>query len=186
MENQDVYIDLLLTNSIQTNSNHRVSLNFMQNQSQPILKSTNGYKLSIIRFALNTETLPVFIPTMQSKDETIYSITMTYNGVSYQQFMQFEPQNLNPVDIDEYYYVYNYQFLIYLMNKCLISCFENLAKLTILSITASSPVMKFDIDTLKCSISLDDTNFGYNETDKINIYFNYAMYTTFASEWTFR
>lgn len=92
----DVYIDLLLTNSIQTNANHRVAVNFMQNQSQAIIKSTNGYKLSIIRFALNTETLPIFIPTMQSKNGTIYSITMELNGLSTQQFMQFEPQNLNP------------------------------------------------------------------------------------------
>lgn len=118
-ENSDVYIDLLLLNSIQTNSNHRVQVNFMQNSSQPILKSTNGYKLSIIRFALNTETLPIFIPTIQSKNKTIYSITMGFDGIYFQQFMNFEPQNLNPVDPDEYYYVYNYQYLIYLVNKCL-------------------------------------------------------------------
>src|ERR1700741_5218027 len=122
METDDKYVDLLLTISIQTHSNQRVAINFMQNQSQPILKSTNGYQLSIIRFSLNTETLPIFIPAMQSTNSTIYSITMEINGKQYQQFMQFEPQNLNPAEPDEYYYVYNYHFLIYLVNKCLASC----------------------------------------------------------------
>jgi len=124
--NDDVYVDLLLTNSIQSNTNSRVAVSFMQNSSQPILKSTNGYKLSIIRFSLSTETLPIFIPVMKdgSKTETIYSVTMQYNGVSYHQFMQFEPQNVNPVDPDEYFYVYSYQYLIYLVNKCVNSCFS--------------------------------------------------------------
>ena len=51
--NDDIYVDLLLANSLQTSKNQRVPVQFMQNQSQPILKSTTGYKLSIIRFALD-------------------------------------------------------------------------------------------------------------------------------------
>jgi hypothetical protein len=158
-----------------------VAVNFMQNQSQAIIKSTNGYKLSIIRFALNTETLPIFIPTMQSKNGTIYSITMELNGLSTQLFMQFEPQNLNPGDPDEYYYVYNYQFLIYLVNKCFASCFDNLDKLTMLPTDLQPPIMTYDSNTQKCTISFDNEYFGYNESNKINIYKNYAMYTLFAS-----
>jgi hypothetical protein len=179
-ENSDVYIDLLLLNSIQTNSNHRVQVNFMQNSSQPFLKSINGYKLSIIRFALNTETLPIFIPTIQSKNKTIYSITMGFEGIYFQQFMNFEPQNLNPVDPDEYYYVYNYQYLIYLVNKCFVSCLAGLAQLTT-GLTDINPKMTFDSETQKCTITLDNSFYGYNETNKINIFMNYAMFTLFSS-----
>jgi hypothetical protein len=71
MTDNNLYVDLLLTNSIKSHSNQRVAISFNQNQSQPLLKSTNGYQLSIIRFSLNTGTLPIFIPVMQSSDKTI-------------------------------------------------------------------------------------------------------------------
>lgn len=150
--NDNVYVDLLLSNTIQTNSNHRVAVSFMQNQSLPILKSTTGYNLSIIRFALNTETLPVFIPAMQSKDTTTYSVTMECNGKQYQQYMAFEPQNLNPSDPDEHYYVYNYQFLMYLVNKCMASCLTGLSALTTCP-TNESPTISFDPASQKCSVN---------------------------------
>lgn len=177
-QNEDVYIDLLATCSVQTNSNHRVPLVFNQTSSQPILKSTTGYKLSIIRFSLNTETLPIFIPTMRSANETIYSITMEYNGVQFQQFMQYEPQNLNPVDQDEYYYVYNYQYLIYLVNNCITSCLTGLG---LANGATVAPTMTIDMTSKVVTINLDNNYFGYNESNKINIYMNYAMYTMFAS-----
>lgn len=180
--NDDIYVDLLLANSLQTSKNQRVPVQFMQNQSQPILKNTSGYKLSIIRFALDTETLPVFVPIMQpsSTVNTIYSITMQYNGVYYQQFMQFQPQNVNPIDPDEYYYVYNYQYLVYLMNQCLLSCLEGLANKTSL-LTTEPPTLAFDIDTQKCTMIINDTYYGYNESNKINIFMNFSMYTLLAS-----
>ena len=151
MDTTDKYVDLLLTNSIQTHSNHRVALNFSQNQSQPVLKSTNGYQLSIIRCLLNTETLPIFIPAMQSTTTTIYSFTMESNGKQFQQFMQFEPQNLNQVDPDEHYYAYNYQYVIYLMNKCLASCLAGLSTLTIC--TTSVPTLTLDPTSQKCTLT---------------------------------
>jgi len=137
-------------------------LDFLQNQSQPILKNTNGYKLSIIRFALNTETLPVFVPSMQpgSNTNTVYSVTMEYNGVYYQQYMQFTPQNVNPIDSDEYFYVYNYQYLIYLMNQCLSSCLEELGALTLLEYTVP-PSLSFDPETQKCTMLINDMYYGY-------------------------
>jgi len=180
MSDNDVYVDLLLTNSVQTHANQRVAINFMQNQSQPILRSTNGYQLSIIRFSLNTETLPVFIPVMQSTNTTIYSFTMEINGKQYQQFMAFEPQNLNPQDPDEYYYIYNYQFLIYLVNKCLASCLAGLSALTNCP-TSTAPTMSFDATSQKCTLNIDASAYGYNNSSKINIYMNSAMYALFAS-----
>jgi hypothetical protein len=179
-ENDDVYVDLLVTNSIQTDANSRVPVSFMQNSSQAILKNTNGYKLSIIRFSLNTESLPIFIPSMKSANTTIYSFTMEMNGVQYQQYVEYEPQNINPIDPDEYYFVYNYQFLIYLLNQSLISCLSNLALLTQCP-TSICPVISFDNTTQKCTIKLDNTVYGYNESTKINIYMNFAMYSLLAS-----
>jgi len=180
LTNDEVYLDLLLSNTVQTDSNHRVPVSFMQNQSLPILRSTTGYKLSIIRFALNTETLPIFIPAMQSKYTTTYSVTMECNGKQFQQYMAFEPQNLNPTDPDEFYYVYNYQFLMYLVNKCFASCLTGLKTLTT-SPTSTSLTISYDPTTEKCSLNIDSNFYGYNESNKINIYMNYAMFALFAS-----
>lgn len=181
--NDELYIDLLLSNTIQSTKNQRVPIQFMQSSTQPILPSTNNYKLSIIRFALNTESLPIFIPTMTSATETkntIYSITMSYNNITYQQYMQFTPQNINPTDPDEYFFVYSYQYVIYLVNKCIQQCLAGLNSSIALP-TTTPPTMVIDPVTLISSLSIDDTYFGYNETNKINIYMNFSMYGLFAS-----
>lgn len=180
LSNDEIYLDLLLSNTLQTDSNHRVAVSFMQNQSLPIIKSTTGYHLSIIRFALNTETLPIFIPAMQSRNTTTYSITMECNGKQFQQYMEFEPQNLSPSDPDEYYYVYNYQFLMYLVNQCFISCLAGLKTVTSTP-TNVSPTISFDSTSEKCAVNFDSNYYGYNETNKISIYMNYAMFALFAS-----
>jgi hypothetical protein len=181
-KNDNIYIDLLLSNSIQTTSNARVPIQFFQTQTQPVLKNTTGYQLSVIRFYLNTELLPVFIPTMLngSQSTTIYSFTMTYNGYSYQQYMQFTPQVQNAVDPDELLYVYSYQYLINLMNNALESCLINLNTLTP-TLTSVSPYLLFDQTLQRCSLTLDDNYFGYNEPNKINIYMNYSMNTLLSS-----
>lgn len=179
VSNDDVYVDLLMSNPIQTKANERVQVQFNQSQSQAILPNTNGYKLAIIRFSLNTETLPIFIPTMQNTNTTVYSITMAYNGSHYQQFMQFVPQNLNPVDSDERYYVYSYQYLIYLVNQCFQQCYDGLKALQP-TLDFSVPIMSIG-STQLCSITIDNTEYGYNETNKINTYMNYSMYALFSS-----
>ena len=182
MENKNIYVDLLLTNAIQSEPNQRVDIKFYLNQSQQILSDTTDYKLSVVRFALNTETLPIFIPQMSDMqtNTTIYSVTMEYNGVSYQQFMNFTPQNPNPMDEDEIYYVYSYQYVVYLMNTMINSCLIELNNLTTTG-TTTPPKIGFDINTQLCGLSFNATNYGFNETNKINIYFNNQMYALISS-----
>jgi hypothetical protein len=105
---------------------------------------------------------------------------MELGDISYQQYMTFEPQNMNPVEAEELYYIYNYQYLVYLMNNCLSMCLEGLESLT-QTPTSLPPTLTFDIASQRCSISLDDSYYGYNETGKINIYMNNAMYALLAS-----
>lgn len=178
--NEDVYIDLQTANVSQSVSNQRVALQFQKNFSQPVLNNTNGYKLTITRFVIETtQYLPIWIPLMRDNDdvETIYSVTMDYNGETYQQYMEFIPQTLNVTDPDEKFYVFNYQYVTYLITQCLQSCFTALSGLTALPIGSVSPSLSFDPSTQRCTLSWDSTYFGYNETGKINLYMNYAMYT---------
>ncbi len=184
-ENKDIYVDLLCSNQRQSNYNTKTQIQFNQQQSQPILNNTNGYKLSIIRFYLNTDLLPVFIPTLLNpvtdKVACIYSFTMEYLGVMYQQYLQFVPQNTSVSSSEtDYYYVYNYQYVVYLINQCLLQCFNGLQSKATLP-TASAPYIDMDLATQKCSLHGDSKYFGYNETNKINIYMNSAMYNLLVS-----
>jgi hypothetical protein len=85
-----IYVDLLLTNAITQNNSHP-RIQFFESRSIPILNDTSNYRMSITRFALNTQLLPVFIPSMQSisSSQTIYSISMTYGNNVFQQYMKY-------------------------------------------------------------------------------------------------
>ena len=180
MENENIYVDLLLTNSVQSQPNNRVAVDFFLNQSQPILRDTTGYKLSVIRFSLNTETLPIFIPQMSDEDTTIYSVTMEYNGNFYQHYMEFLPQNVSPIQADEKYYIYSYQYVIYLFNKMLNECLVELNDISATP-TVIPPKMYFDVNSQLCGMRLDSTFYGFNETNKINIYMNTQLYALLST-----
>lgn len=171
----DIYIDLLTTNSIQTSANNRVQVSFFQNFTQPILKDTTGYKFSIVRFVVNTENLPVFIPSITNgtNNQTIYSITMEYNGIYSQTYMTWIPQNNNPIDSDEYYYCSSYQYLAYLVSLTMDQCLTQLNNL-VNGILLDPPTMTYDITTQLFSIN-------FNTSLNVNVYFNLAMQSLFPS-----
>jgi hypothetical protein len=75
------YYDALVSNY--NSPNKQIPLIFNDTRSSPLIKDTTGYCMSIVRFTLDTNLLPVFIPTMQtnSSTQTVYSITMQYNGI---------------------------------------------------------------------------------------------------------
>lgn len=179
----DQYIDLQISNVEQTNSRKRTITSFYQTSTQVLVKDTTNYKLSIIRFVLSTESLPVFIPQLQQneKTKTVYSFTFEYNNKSVQQYMEFEPQILNSVDPSEYYYVLTYQWLIYLVNKCIKSGLDALNGVTPLPTSYSYPRMEIDLATKVCKLTINSMEFGYNEANKINIYMNAHMYSLFVS-----
>ena len=180
MQNENIYVDLLLTNAIQSEPNQRVACKFFLNNSQAIIKDTTDFNLSVIRFSLNTETLPIFIPKMKNDSETVYSVTMEYNGFIFERFMQFTPQNTNPLSPDEKYYVYSYQYVMYLMNNMFNECLVGLNNLVDTSCNVA-PKMIFDVNSQICQLKIDNEKYGFNETGKINIYMNSQMYGLVSS-----
>lgn len=180
MLDDKIYVDCNFTNEV-NDSTEPARINFFQSRSQPILQDTTNYFLSIIRFQCNTSTLPVFIPVMKngSSQETAYSITMAYNGKYYQQYMQFIPQNVGKAD-EERLFVYNFKHVIYLIHKCSKSCLQGLNAIVNTN-TSVVPYITYNPSTQLCSIAYDPDFYGFNETDKINVYFNHSMYTLLSS-----
>jgi len=207
-DSECVYYDILVSN-ISSNGFAPVTVNYLDSRSTPLIVDTTDYALSIIRFTVDTTVLPVFIPVIQPNQSninlSIYSITLEYvdsgSGTvySYQQYLQYVPQDkyaqfpVSPTSNPPYYvqdnktgyyFVYSYSYLIALMNTTFQNALNGLIAVCLTGgviLTASVPVMTFDLSSLVASINVDITEYGTNETGKINIYFNQAMAQLFNS-----
>ena len=181
MSSEIIYYDALITNQVIVNGSNAPKINYNDNRSAPLIKNTTGYEMSIIRFSLSSQTLPIFTPSVLSilePNKTIYSITMSYNGISYQQYLTYSPQSAASVSDDNYYNIYNYQYVIYLANQCLQDCLLGLDNLVVTPINIA-PVISINLQTQLMSIAFDTDYYGFNENDKINVYFNYSMMSLF-------
>jgi hypothetical protein len=181
--NNFIYYDALISNYNSPNSS--IPLNFTDTRSSPLIKDTTGYTMSIVRFTLDTNSLPVFIPIMQpnSSTETVYSITLSYNDISYQQFMEFIPQNISTTNSPSYFHIYTYTYLCYLINNTFQQCYENLVNKcsnqgVVLDDTISIPNISFNTTTQLFSITIDNDYYG-TDNNLINIYFNNSMQNLF-------
>lgn len=98
----NVYYDVTITN-LETINRNPPSLYFNETRNTPFVYDPESYYLSIIRFTLDTPTLPVFIPVIQpnqgNRDLTIYSVTLSWTNpvapfqtFNQQTFVNFIPQ----------------------------------------------------------------------------------------------
>jgi hypothetical protein len=105
----NVYLDLIITN-LKSSGTPPVPINFNENRNSPVISSTGKYNLSIVRFSLETQTTPVFIPVIATTDPTtglpnsnpdltVYSVTLQVRDpatlITYteQTFVNWNPQN---------------------------------------------------------------------------------------------
>lgn len=112
-----IYYDLNITNNDTNNNNNTPFLEFNETRSNPILDNPSDYFVSVIRFSLETPSLPVFIPApvIPSVESALpapspaintyfnlnYYITMgAYNGANWVEFQQpllWIPEDLNAI-----------------------------------------------------------------------------------------
>ena len=150
----NVYLDLIITN-LKSSSTAPVPINFNENRNSPVISSTGKYNLSIVRFSLETQTTPVFIPIIaltdpvtllpnSNPDLTVYSVTLQVttplNTYTEQTFVIWQPQNTqtaipfppsqNPnglqSDSSDYYYCFSFQWWCNLILLTMNQCFTDL------------------------------------------------------------
>jgi len=183
-----IFYDITVTN-INTNMSSNPELAFTETRLNPLVTDPSKYYMSIVRFSLDTPSLPVFFPTIQPAQSdvnlTIYAVSMVYNNITVQQYINFIPQDQsqplpNPPIYNNpklqqfcpYYYVFNYEYVITLVNTALSACFNTLASQTAVNTTA--PYMKWDTATNKATIVTNSSN-------QIKLYFNNALFQLFSS-----
>lgn len=125
-----VYYTMDLLNNDTSSPQQPVLFNYNENRNNPFLNSPENYFMSIVRFSIETPSLPVFVPQIaistantRGPNQTAYNITLTqlYGGVTYTETVpiMYVPTNttltapttapnLTVADItSEYYYMYN-------------------------------------------------------------------------------
>jgi hypothetical protein len=152
----NVYLDVIMTNVL-GNTTPYVPINYTENRTNPIVSNTGDYNVSVVRFSLESQTLPVFIPLIEpnqgNTNLTAYQITMKITPVgsppgtifTQQQPIIWSPQNVNAqvppppnatgtgfqATFNDYYYAYNFDWLAVRIQETLYDCITNLtAQLT--------------------------------------------------------
>lgn len=188
----NVYYDVTITN-IETIDQQPPNLYFNETRNTPFVYDPESYFLSIIRFTLDTPTLPVFIPIIQPNQPnlnlTIYSVTLTWTNpvAPFQSFVEqtfiiFIPQRQGGVTIPAppsqtvdglqnndtgYYEVQSYQYWIQLVNTAFTNCFNALNAQVVgagLALpTTHAPSLSWDTQSNTAILSADVA--GYNPTN---------------------
>nr|WPF46697.1 MAG: putative minor capsid protein [Lake Baikal virophage 9] len=196
LDKSRVYYDLNISN-INTATGNNPVLKFSQTYGSNILDTPKNYYMSIIRFSLDTSSLPVFLPTITPSQSnpnlTIYSVSMSYGNYVSQAYIQFIPQDQTqstppPPSSNSngyqtfvpYYYIYNYTYFIKLINTALTTCFNSLQNQVTLP-TTNVPYLAWDASTDKATLVTDNAGFNDSNTNPISLYFNNALYQLFCS-----
>jgi hypothetical protein len=181
------------------------NLIFTETRNNPIVSNAGDYYISVVRFQVETPTLPLMIPQAQigqtDPNKLIYTITLTYtdptsgNHYEKQTNLTFIPQNLNepipspPIvqqDITSaYYFLNNFQHFILILNNAINQCFDDLEVDVVAGgdtlPTSNAPFMEFD--PINCLYTLNGDILGY-ETSNVNhisIFMNSPLFTLFSS-----
>jgi hypothetical protein len=204
-----IYYDIVVSN-ISSQEQQPPPLYFNETRNNPFILDPESYYLSIVRFTLDTTTLPIIQPQIQpnqgNRDLTLYSFTLSYKNpvapfqeFNFRQYVIYEPQDLDtivpapPSQTDNklqnsstgYYDIYSTQYWIYLLNKALVSAYAGLDALVVAAgltlPSPNAPVMTWDTNSNTAILNCD--NAGYNDSvaNRIDIYMNSNLYQLFSS-----
>lgn len=203
------YIDVYAINANASDA-LPVPVQFTQTRNLPFLYKPEDYYLSVVRFQIDTNSLPVFTCAIQFNQPnlalSIYSVTLSwtnpvapFQAFNQQTFLSWQPQDLaSPVprppsltqnkfqdDSGGYYYAYNYSYVIQIVNTTLAICFQALAAQVVAAglvlPTTNAPVITWNNDKNVAILNADIL--GYNQTiaNHIDIFMNLPMYQLFNS-----
>jgi len=141
-----IYYDIQISN-VESTSVTPPNVVFNESRNIPFLMCPQDYYMSIIRFTLDTATLPTFIPTIQTNptinptsdpNQTIYTFQFSYNGYFGDQiYIPWSPQDISlPVlpfitvsgittqnNSNGYYYCYTFEYFTSLVNQTILAAF---------------------------------------------------------------
>lgn len=200
-----VYYDVVVSN-IQSTTVPPANFYYNDQRTMPYVKVPELYTLTILRFTVDTGTLPIFIPTIQANtprtedglDPTIYSVTLSYQGIDVQRYINWIPQDQSaPVpppttnttnNIQDnsggYYNCYNYSWWIYLTYVALKDAWTALQGLfpddPVIQ-AGHSPLITWDSSSNSAVMYYENELFDSGNTDGVSVFMNAPLYSLFSS-----
>lgn len=199
-----IYYESSIENFASTNESS-VPLRFSETRALPIVQDVSQYSMSVVRFNLDSYSLPSFIASIQPSPNVdpnamIQSVTMQYkNGGtithSGQTYLTFKPTNKHvavppaPAPLQassEYYWLNSYHAVANLINDALVTATVAL-KATSPTALASmvAPKVIYDGQSERFSVLAQKQFFDSSLTNKVSLFFNrplYAWITTLSAQ----
>jgi hypothetical protein len=204
-----VYYDITISNLANINT-APPPLYFNETRNNPFIIDPESYYLSIVRFTLDTNTLPVITPEIQAdqsdRNLTVYSITLEWDNpvapfqrFTQQTFLNYVPQNQQAVvpappsqtnnklqnNATGYYDIFNYQYWIYLVNQTFQQCYNDLdAQVVTAGLalpSAYAPILIWITESNVALLNADNAGYNDQTANYIKIYFNPSMFNLFSS-----
>lgn len=159
-----VYYDITIANVLSQTTQPPI-IQFREQRQNAFVANAGDYYFSIVRFSVDTNTLPLFIPEIEPNQPninlTVYSVTLQYGAFTVQQPIIWVPQNAFaelPSAPDQtynrlqdnstgYYYCFNYTYFTFLIQGAFDLAFASLQALVGAPIaTANGPVIIWNTD----------------------------------------
>lgn len=192
MNNKPKYIYLDL-NVVNTDKSNPIQLNFNENRSNDVLMGygLENYKVSVVRWYLESNSLPLMIPDLISNTQTDYVITLKHLNFEFQQRVAFVPQDLslvapifdrNTYFSNPYYYYYSFQWFVKTLNDAFRDAYIGLEALVgaqNMPVGSFNPPVVFELDSSSGFANMytcPSTNSSLPDADRIDIYFNTTLY----------
>lgn len=181
-----IYYNINLTNNDTNGGQQPPAVSFTETRNTPYLQCPRDYYMSVVRFSLETPTLPTIIPQPRiggvDENTLIYSTRVELTaggGVSY--VVTYTPQNENPPpklpitqqDVQNpYYNTYSYMAFIMMVNDALQSAYVAVGG------AAQPPYLQWDTGGNVAILIMDQ-----NDVDVLGlkVYFNDSLFTLFSS-----
>jgi hypothetical protein len=185
MDSENVYYNAtVICSKSDVNSNDFHAM-FEDNTSQNIVSNTGDYQFAIVRYSLEGANLPIWIPTITNGNTTTYSITLTASPsgsgktfTSDETFLQYIPRNNVQMNDPIYYFVYNYEQFVEMVNNAFVSALANLqTKIANYTLKSNVPIMEYNGQSNLFNIYCDAQGFVKNTAgESMTITFNNELY----------
>lgn len=147
------------------NSQNTIIAEYMENTTQPILSNPSEYYLTIARFSVPGLSIPIIdmdiIPNQPNQNLTPYVLTLSFGGIDFPVNILYFSADLTtslpgpPIPIkqqSDYYYVYEYNIMIQMMNIALRTSFNALKAAFPAAPPTEPPFFEFNEETQLISL----------------------------------